>query len=89
MTIFFFVHSQDLVRRLEREGVCVGHEPDSVEFSTLGGWIATRASGMKKNVYGNIDDLLLSCTIVTPSGEKGLLGPPLTGDYEHSLQNVL
>lgn len=26
-----------------------GHEPDSIEFSSLGGWISTRASGMKKN----------------------------------------
>jgi len=28
---------------------------DSMEFSSLGGWIATRASGMKKNTYGNIE----------------------------------
>ncbi len=36
----------------------MGHEPDSIEFSTLGGWVATRASGMKKNRYGNIEDLV-------------------------------
>ena len=35
----------------------MGHEPDSIEFSTLGGWIATNASGMKKNKYGNIEDM--------------------------------
>jgi len=29
-----------------------------MEFSSLGGWVATRASGMKKNVYGNIEDLV-------------------------------
>ena len=40
-----------------RHGFTMGHEPDSVEFSTLGGWIATHASGMKKNRYGNIEDL--------------------------------
>lgn len=49
-------------------GVCFGHEPDSYEFSTMGGWIATRASGMKKNVYGNIEDLLISCRLVTSTG---------------------
>lgn len=27
----------------------VSHEPDSIGFSTLGGWIATNASGMKRN----------------------------------------
>jgi alkyldihydroxyacetonephosphate synthase len=39
-----------------------------MEFSTLGGWIATRASGMKKNQYGNIEDILVHLTIVTPKG---------------------
>ena len=39
-----------------------------MEFSTLGGWVATRASGMKKNLYGNIEDLLVHLTIVTPKG---------------------
>lgn len=29
-----------------------------MEFSSLGGWVATRASGMKKNIYGNIEDLV-------------------------------
>ena len=32
--------------------------PDSLEFSTVGGYVSTRASGMKKNVYGNIEDML-------------------------------
>ena len=39
-----------------------------MEFSTLGGWVATRASGMKKNQYGNIEDLLVHLTLVTPKG---------------------
>jgi alkyldihydroxyacetonephosphate synthase len=39
-----------------------------VEFSTLGGWIATHASGMKKNRYGNIEDLVLDLHVVTPRG---------------------
>ena len=59
---------QDLERRLKHYGVCCGHEPDSVEFSTLGGWISTRASGMKKNVYGNIEDIIVNYKIVTPQG---------------------
>lgn len=45
-----------------------GHEPDSCEFSTLGGWISTRASGVKKNTYGNIEDIVCNVTIVTPKG---------------------
>jgi alkyldihydroxyacetonephosphate synthase len=48
--------------------VTVGHEPDSVEFCTLGGWISTRASGMKKNLYGNIEDIVCNIKIVTCKG---------------------
>ena len=49
-------------------GVCCGHEPDSSEFSTMGGWLSTRASGMKKNTYGNIEEIVQGMTLVTPNG---------------------
>jgi len=55
--------------QLAAHGFTLGHEPDSVEFSTLGGWIATRCSGMKKNRYGNIEDLVLDVHAVTAGGE--------------------
>jgi alkyldihydroxyacetonephosphate synthase len=54
---------------LGKYGVMMGHEPDSVEFSTLGGWVATNASGMKKNRYGNIEDLVLDVNVVTADGK--------------------
>ena len=57
-----------LEKELARYGVLCGHEPDSVEFSSLGGWISTRASGMKKNKYGNIEDIVLQVKVVTPTG---------------------
>ncbi len=53
---------------LAARGWTMGHEPDSYEFSTLGGWVATHASGMKKNRYGNIEDLVLDVRIVTAAG---------------------
>jgi len=58
-----------IMSELQKYGVTMGHEPDSVEFSTLGGWIATNASGMKKNVYGNIEDLVLDVSVVTTTGK--------------------
>lgn len=57
-----------IVSQLAQYGFTLGHEPDSVEFSTLGGWIATNASGMKKNKYGNIEDLVLDINVVTAEG---------------------
>ncbi|MCA0251271.1 MAG: FAD-binding oxidoreductase [Actinobacteria bacterium] len=53
---------------LAEQGFTCGHEPDSIELSTLGGWIATNASGMKRNRYGNIEDIVENVTMVTPSG---------------------
>ena len=58
-----------IVAQLAEHGFMMGHEPDSIEFSTLGGWIATYASGMKKNRYGNIEDLVLDVTVVTARGK--------------------
>jgi alkyldihydroxyacetonephosphate synthase len=57
-----------LEQALADVGWISGHEPDSLEFSTVGGWISTNASGMKKNRYGNIEDIVLEATLVTPSG---------------------
>lgn len=57
-----------IMATLSQYGLTIGHEPDSVEFSTLGGWIATNASGMKKNKYGNIEDLVLDVTAVSAVG---------------------
>ena len=59
---------QDLENELSKYGVLLGHEPDSVEFSTLGGWVSTRASGMKKNKYGNIEDIVINISMVTSKG---------------------
>lgn len=62
------IRGQDLERDLKLSGYVSGHEPDSSEFSTLGGWVSTRASGMKKNTYGNIEQIVESITLVTPTG---------------------
>jgi alkyldihydroxyacetonephosphate synthase len=60
---------RELERELAARGFTSGHDPDSVELSTLGGWISTNASGMKKNKYGNIEDIVLEATLVTPTGD--------------------
>ncbi len=62
------ITGRELVEILESRGYTMGHEPDSIEFSTLGGWIATKASGMKRSKYGNIEDIVLSARVVTPDG---------------------
>ncbi len=63
------ITGMELERRLAAEGFTCGHEPDSIELSTLGGWISTNASGMKKNRYGNIEQIVEKITMITPQGE--------------------
>lgn len=68
-----------IMQELAKYRVTMGHEPDSVEFSTLGGWIATNASGMKKNRYGNIEDIVLDMQVVTA---RGVLSRPQVAPRE-------
>ena len=57
-----------LEAQLAERGYSLRHFPQSFEFSTLGGWIATRAGGHFATVYTHIDDLVASTRTVTPRG---------------------
>ncbi len=46
----------------------LGHIPESFEFSTVGGWVASRSVGQNSMRYGGIDDILLSSRYITPKG---------------------
>jgi len=57
-----------LNRGLARHRLALRHYPQSWEFSTVGGWIATRAGGHYATLYTHIDDLVESIRMVTPRG---------------------
>jgi alkyldihydroxyacetonephosphate synthase len=58
----------ELERQLSQHGLTLRHFPQSFEFSTLGGWIATRSGGHFATLYTHIDDLVESVRALTPSG---------------------
>jgi alkyldihydroxyacetonephosphate synthase len=62
------VFGPDLERQLGAQGWTCGHFPDSFTYSTLGGWIATRSSGMQSDRYGDVAELTRGLRVVTPSG---------------------
>jgi alkyldihydroxyacetonephosphate synthase len=66
----------ELERRLREQGVTLGHFPQSFEYSTLGGWVATRSAGQASTGYGRIDELVESVRCVTPAGELGTKAVP-------------
>ncbi len=57
-----------LEQQLGEHGLTLRHFPQSFEFSTLGGWIATRAGGHFATLYTHIDDLVESVRALTPAG---------------------
>ncbi|MEV6341377.1 FAD-binding oxidoreductase [Nocardia vinacea] len=54
--------------QLRGANLTLRHFPQSFEFSTLGGWLATRAGGHFATLYTQIDDLVESMRVVTPTG---------------------
>jgi len=57
-----------LEAQLRARGYTLGHFPQSFEFSTLGGWVATRSSGQQSLYYGRIEDLFAGGRMLTPAG---------------------
>ena len=70
------VYGPDLEAQLKAQGWTFGHFPDSFTHSTLGGWIATRSSGMQSDRYGDIADLTRAVVVVTPAGRLATRAVP-------------
>ena len=57
-----------LEAQLKPHGLTLRHFPQSFEYSTLGGWIATRSGGHYATLYTHIDDFVQSLRMITPAG---------------------
>ncbi len=55
--------------QLGERGLTLRHFPQSFEFSTLGGWIATRAAGHFATLWTHVEDFVESVRAITPAGE--------------------
>ena len=70
------VAGPDLEEQLKVRGYTLGHFPQSFEYSTLGGWVATRSSGQQSYQYGRIEGLFAGGTVETPRGRWELKPVP-------------
>jgi alkyldihydroxyacetonephosphate synthase len=70
------VFGPDAERRLAAHGLTLGHAPQSFEYSTVGGWVATRSAGQASTGYGRIDELVEGVRLVAPAGELALRALP-------------
>jgi alkyldihydroxyacetonephosphate synthase len=58
----------ELEAQLRPHGLTLRHFPQSFQFSTLGGWIVTRAGGHYATLYTHIDEFVQSIRMLTPAG---------------------
>jgi alkyldihydroxyacetonephosphate synthase len=58
----------DAERAVAARGCTIGNWPQSIERSSVGGWVATRASGQYSTAYGNTEDLVYALEAVLPDG---------------------
>lgn len=58
-----------LTERLSSDGWFLGHEPQSLAISTVGGWVATKACGQLSAGFGGIEDLVAGLEAVLPTGD--------------------
>ncbi|SNR31586.1 alkyldihydroxyacetonephosphate synthase [Haloechinothrix alba] len=65
--------------QLRPHGYTLRHFPQSFEFSTLGGWLATRAAGHYATLHTHIDDFVESLRVLTPAGTAESLRLPSSG----------
>ncbi len=68
----------DLEEQLNARGWTLGHFPDSFTHSTLGGWVATRSSGMQSDKYGDIADITRGLRMAMPGRLLELRALPST-----------
>jgi len=68
-------------------GYTVGHWPQSMDLSTVGGWLACRGAGQYSTRYGKIEDIVLGLDVVLADGRvvhteghgpRAATGPNLT-----------
>lgn len=75
----------ELEEELQARGFTLGHSPQSIDRSSVGGWVATRSTGQFSSRYGSIEDLVVALSVVLPTGElietpmvpRAAMGPDL------------
>lgn len=83
------VSGPEIEAQLGKHGFVLGHFPQSWEFSTLGGWIATRSSGQQSYYYGRVDDFMRGASLETPSGSLNLPVQPASAAGPDLRQSIL
>jgi alkyldihydroxyacetonephosphate synthase len=76
VTVQAGLRARELERALAREGLTLGHFPQSFEYVTLGGCAATRSAGQASTGYGRFEQLVVGVSLSAPAGRIELAAHP-------------
>lgn len=76
-------------RLLATAGLTLGHFPQSFQFSTVGGWVATRSAGQASTGYGRIDEIAQAVKCVSPAGRLATRDVPASAAGPSLLELLL
>lgn len=68
VTVQAGMNGAEFERQLNEAGYTCGHLPQSIEISTVGGWLACRGGGQASSRYGKIEDIVAGLKAVLPDG---------------------
>ena len=74
------MNGTELEAALAKEGVTLGHYPQSFERSTVGGWVATRSVGQFSTGVGSIAELVAGLRAISPTGDIVLPAQPAASE---------
>ncbi|MFX1431202.1 MAG: FAD-binding oxidoreductase, partial [Promethearchaeota archaeon] len=69
VTVESGINGMNLERYLNAQGYTHGHIPQSLNYSSVGGWIAHRSAGQFSTKYGKIEDMVMGMEVILPQGD--------------------
>lgn len=83
------INGMEAENAVASQGLTIGHWPQSIAISSVGGWVSTRASGQFSTAYGNIEDVVHTVEAVMPNGAMVTLGKAVRAAAGPDLRHLL
>ena len=88
VTVQAGICGETLENYLNDQMLTLNHSPQSLNRSTTGGWVATRATGQFSSKYGGIEDLVLGMNIIIPNGKIIKIKPSVRPSLGPDLKEI-
>ena len=89
VTVQAGMNGADFERQLNEAGYTSGHLPQSIEISTVGGWLACRGGGQLSSRYGKIEDIVVGLKAVLPDGSPLEVRPVARRSVGPSIRDLM